>query len=192
MDPKTVIVIASSTGGPQIVRSIFKGLVAPDASIIIVQHMQKFACPHFALNLNKVTKMTVKIAEHGETLESGVAYVAPAGVHLSVKGLTISLVEGRRVNYVCPAADVTMHSMKNCNAAQKVGIVLSGLGEDGARGIEYMKKLNATTIAQAPETCVVGYMPDAAVATGCVDQVLDPEQIRNTIMTMCGAPAHAK
>ena len=146
--------------------------------------MQASACHHFALNLNKMTEMTVKIAEHGESLESEVVYVAPSGVHLVVNGLSISLVKGQSVNFVCPSADITMQSMQNCNISNQVGIVLSGLGEDGAKGLEHMKKNGATAIIQAPDTCVVDYMPFAAEKTGCVDHVLTPEQIRSGIMKL--------
>ncbi|MCK5565966.1 MAG: chemotaxis protein CheB [Planctomycetes bacterium] len=186
MRPKAIIAIASSTGGPQILRKIVNGLPVLDAAFIIVQHMQASACRHFALNLNKITEMEVKIAENGDSLQSGTVYIAPTGLHLAVNGLSIALFKGRKINFVCPAADFTMQSMQNCSVSKKVGIVLSGLGEDGAKGIEHMKKCGATTIVQDPDTCVVSCMSYATLDTGCVDYVLEPDQIRNAIIKLAG------
>ncbi len=190
MRPKAIVVIASSTGGPQILRKIATGLPVLNAAVLIVQHMQARACSHFALNLAKVTEMDVKVAEQGESFKRGTMYVAPAGVHLLVNGSVLSLVQGQKVNFVCPSADVTMKSLTRGSAGRSIGIVLSGLGEDGARGIEHMKQVGATTIVQAPGTCVVSCMPDAALETGCVDYVLRPEQIQKAIIRLCGHAVH--
>lgn len=186
MTPSTVIMIASSTGGPQVIRKVFKDMPALNSAIVIVQHMQASACEHFALNLNKQTDMNVKVAEHGESLERGGIYIAPGDCHLQLNGVMINLVAGEKVNYVCPSADVAMQSVTSSVAPKLAGIVFSGLGEDGAKGIEYMKKVGAVTIVQKPETCVVSCMSFAAIDTGCVDYILTPCQIREGIMKMSG------
>ena len=130
--------------------------------------------------------MRVVLAKDGMMIESGKAYFAPGGVHLKlVNNERIHLFEGERVNFVCPAADVAMMSLgPPREGGRLVGVVLTGLGKDGAAGISYIKRLGGWTIAQAPETAVVYGMPQHAIATGDVDFVLPPEEIANRIFRL--------
>ncbi len=190
-DPGTVIFIASSTGGTKVLRFLFQNLPRLNASIVIVQHMQKTVNEFFSSALGSLTDMTVRIAESGAGLEAGTAYVAPSDVHLVLKGSKIELVKGKRVNYVCPSADVTMQSLVPWPGLRVLGIVLTGIGHDGEHGIVHLKQNGATTIAQDPATCVVRYMPKNAIETGQVDHVIRPNQIREAIIRFAGTLPNA-
>ncbi len=185
-DPGTVIFIASSTGGTKVLRFLFQNLPRLNASIVIVQHMQRTVNEFLRGALDRLTEMTVRIAESGAGLESGTAYVAPSEVHLSFQGSRIELVDGKRVNYVCPSADVTMQSLVPWPGLRALGIVLTGIGHDGEQGIVHLKQSGATTIAQDPATCVVPYMPKNAIETGQVDHVMKPNQIREAMVRFAG------
>jgi two-component system chemotaxis response regulator CheB len=114
-------------------------------------------------------------------------YVAPSEVHLTVvQNRTIRLFSGEKVNFVCPAVDVTMESLTLELGTSLVGVVISGMGSDGARGTAHIKALGGTTIAQDEQTSSIFGMPKEAIATGCVDLVLDPPAIREALIGLVG------
>ena len=131
--------------------------------------------------------MEVKIAEHGETLRDGVVYIAPSELHLQLKrNKRIHLFSGEKVNFVCPAIDVTMNSLIPLENNHLIGVILTGMGHDGAQGLVHVKDIGGVTIAQDEQSCIIYGMPKAAYETGCVDLVLTPEQIRQRLIQSVG------
>lgn len=154
--------------------------------LLIVQHMQKGMTKLFAEGLNQECKLKVKEAEEGDVVQEGLALIAPGGFHMLVtKSGKIKLTTSPPVNYVRPSADVMMNSASKTYAAKNVGVILTGMGADGAKGIEAIKKKGGLTIAQDKKTCVVFGMPHAAIKTGCVDLVTPLESIPKEIMNAC-------
>jgi two-component system chemotaxis response regulator CheB len=181
-----VISIAASTGGPAAIAYILKHIPENTPPILVVQHMQKGMTKLFADGLNQECKLKVKEAEEGDVVQEGLALIAPGGFHMSVtKTGKINLATGPPVNYVRPSADVMMKSAAKTYASKNIGVVLTGMGADGAKGIEAIKKKGGLTIAQDKKTCVVFGMPAAAIKTGCIDFVMPLEGIPKEIMTAC-------
>jgi len=138
-------------------------------------------------HIQRGTKMQVKVAENREIIKDGIIYIAPSAVHLELKeNRQIHLFTGEKVNFVCPAIDVTMRSLVHLNADQIAGVILTGMGRDGAAGLLHIKNIDGLTIAQDEESSIVYGMPKAAYETGCVDLVLTPEQIRQRLIQSVG------
>jgi two-component system chemotaxis response regulator CheB len=181
-----IISIAASTGGPAAVAYILRNIPANTPPILVVQHMQKGMTKLFSEGLNQECTIQVKEAEEGDVVQEGLALIAPGGFHMMVtKEGEINLTTTPPVNYVRPSADVTMKSAANNYASKNIGVVLTGMGVDGAKGVEAIKNKGGVTIAQDKKTCVVFGMPDAAIKTGCVDFVTPLESIPKEIMAAC-------
>jgi two-component system chemotaxis response regulator CheB len=157
-----------------------------ESAVLIVQHMPKFINDSLVRTLGQHSRAPVRLARHNERTEEGVVYVAPSDVHCQLATNSIlKLVEGPRVNYVCPAIDVTMSSVSAPFPGQRlVGVLLTGMGKDGAQGLAHMKRLGALTIAQDRASCTVYGMPGEAVKLGCVDHELPPEGIARALTTV--------
>lgn len=182
-----IIVIGSSTGGPRTLETIFTDLPRLDAALLVVQHMPRFANPLLCKRLSKATDMEVKLAEEGERIMRGIAYLAPSEIHMDlVKNRKVRFFDGEKVNYVKPSIDVTMMSMRKVNEDRFIGVVLTGIGRDGADGISHIKKTEGTTIAQDQATSAIYGMPKKAAATGDVDFVLSPEEIKKKLIDLVG------
>jgi len=181
-----IISIAASTGGPAAVAYILKHIPENTPPILVVQHMQKGMTKLFAKGLNQECKLKVKEAEEGDVVQEDLALIAPGGFHMLVtKSGKINLTTSPPVNYVRPSADVMMKSAAKTYASKNIGVILTGMGADGAKGIEAIKNKGGVTIAQDKKTCVVFGMPDAAIKTGCVDFVTPLECIPKEIMNAC-------
>lgn len=181
-----IISIAASTGGPAAVAYILKHIPENTPPILVVQHMQKGMTKLFAEGLNQECKLKVKEAEEGDVVQEDLALIAPGGFHMLVtKSGKINLTTSPPVNYVRPSADVMMKSAAKTYASKNIGVILTGMGTDGAKGIEAIKNKGGVTIAQDKKTCVVFGMPDAAIKTGCVDFVTPLEGIPKEIMNAC-------
>jgi len=181
-----IISIAASTGGPAAIAYVLKHIPENTPPILVVQHMQKGMTKLFAEGLNQECKIKVKEAEDGDVIQENLALVAPGGFHMVVtKSGKINLTTSPLVNYVRPSADVMMKSAAKTYASKNIGVILTGMGTDGAKGIEAIKKNGGVTIAQDKKTCVVFGMPDAAIKTGCVDFVTSLECIPKEIMNVC-------
>jgi two-component system chemotaxis response regulator CheB len=179
---RTLVIVASSTGGPRTLQQLLGGLPPLDAAFVVVQHMPAYINDSLCHSLARATDMEVTIPADGEELREGTVYLARSEVHLELTGnRRVALHGGDKVNFVCPSADVTMKSVVADARLQMIGVVLTGMGKDGAAGIEHLKRLGATTIAQEASSCVVNGMPRAAVETGCVDLVLPPAEIGSTL-----------
>ncbi len=183
MSSKNICVIGASTGGPKVLRKIFKNFPKINASILLVQHMPKYINKNVKSKFNSLMDMEVKLAEDGDHLKHGVFYIAPSDVHMKIiNNDTIKLFDDEKINYVRPSADVTMKSIKNRDNHNLMGIVLTGMGEDGSEGIKHLKEKEAITIVQNEKTSSMFNMPEAAIKTGKVDHELGPEGIKDKII----------
>ena len=179
---ETLVVIGASTGGPQTVRRVISQLPVIDACIIIVQHMPIHVNQSITRSIARLTDMEAKIAEDGMRLQKGQILVAPSEVHLElVDNQIVRLVEGEKVNFVCPAIDVTINSIQDSPKIRVIGVILTGMGSDGATGISHIRSLGGVTIAQDEASSVIYGMPRAAVETDNVDFILPPELIGDKI-----------
>ncbi|NQV01948.1 MAG: chemotaxis protein CheB, partial [Bacteroidia bacterium] len=159
---RTIIVIGASTGGPQTLRKVVDRLPVLDACIIIVQHMPIHVNNSIRRSLSQLTDMEVYIGEDGMRLKNGTIVIAPSEVHLELdQNRTVKLIEGEKVNYVCPSVDVTMKSIQKSSEVNFIGVILTGMGSDGAEGISHVKQLGGMTIAQDEPTSVIYGMPRA-------------------------------
>ncbi|WP_292490293.1 CheB methylesterase domain-containing protein [Methanoculleus sp. 10] len=182
-DSRTIVVIGSSTGGPRTLETIFSRFPLVDATIIIVQHMPHYINSALCRRLREISRMEAKIGEDGERIEHGTIYVAPSDVHLNLVGnRVIHLFNDEKVQYVRPSIDVAMMSLERNGDDRFVGVILSGMGSDGAEGIRHIKAVGGVTLAQTIRTCAIHAMPRAAFETGRVDQMLPPEGIRERII----------
>jgi two-component system chemotaxis response regulator CheB len=191
--PPTVV-IGASTGGPNVLDGVVTGLPAAlNARVLVVQHMPPSFTGRLASHLDDVGGYDVAEARDGATVGAGEMLVAKGDYHMRVSGfaggagpngrrLQVSLDQDERIHSVRPAVDATMASVARREFAPLVGVVLTGMGEDGAAGIESMHAVGATTIAQNEETSPVFSMPRHAIETGCIDNVLAAEAIPAAIV----------
>jgi two-component system chemotaxis response regulator CheB len=178
-----IIFIAASTGGPPAITSVLRNLPGDIPPVLVVQHMPKGVTKLFAEGLNQECKFKVKEAQDGDMIQEGLCLIAPGGFHMAVtKEDKIVLSQAPPVNYVRPAADVTMFSLANVYGSKNVGVVLTGMGSDGARGVVAFKEKGGYTIAQDEKTSIVYGMPKMAFETGCVDVVAPLEKIPREIL----------
>lgn len=179
-----VIVIGTSTGGPRTLKSILKeipkGFSIP---ILIVQHLDPFFMKELSKSLNQVCDIEIKIPVNGEEILPGIAYLSPGGKHMKViqrnNKPCIKTFKGEPVNFCMPSVDVLFLSAAEVYKNQILGILLTGLGEDGAAGLEAIKKEGGKTIAESEQTCVVYGMPKAAVKRGAANIVVPNYEVKD-------------
>jgi len=183
-----IVMIGVSTGGPIALKRLFSNLPPLDAAFVIVLHIPPGMDYKIARSLDGVASMPAALAEDGEYLRSGRIYLAPGGFHLSLEGNNrVILQEGPRINFVQPSADVAMKSLLRPLQQRKiVGVILTGMGKDGAEGIRHIKSIGGHTFAQDQESSAIFGMPKAAVDTGMVDAVLSPEKICKKLVALLG------
>jgi len=173
---RAVVALAASTGGPPALEAVFAGLSAADESAyLVVQHLPEGFAASLARRLGRVTGITCMEATDGAPLESGVAYVAPHGRHLAVSGArrpVVRLEAGSPCHGLIPAADPLFASVAHVFGARSVGVVLTGMGADGAEGLAAMRRAGAHTIVQDEASSTVWGMPGAAVRAGAASAVL--------------------
>jgi two-component system chemotaxis response regulator CheB len=180
-----LVIIGSSTGGPKALPEVLSRLPANlPAAVLIVQHMPEGFTRSFAERLNWVSPLEVKEAEEGEEMKQGKVYLAQGNKHLILDGKRLRLDDGPKVNYVRPAIDVLMKSAAPIYGPRTIGVILTGMGSDGAEGMKCIKRNGGKTIAQSEETCVVYGMPKAVVESGAADRVVPLEEIAQTITVM--------
>lgn len=165
-----LIAVGASTGGTQAIEALLTRLPADSPPIVIVQHMPAGFTHAFAARLDTVCAMRVVEAAGEETVERGTAYIAPGDYHLTVhqQGLQLRtrLTQGPPVHYQRPAVDVLFGAVARLQGLPVVGVLLTGMGADGADGMVAMRRAGAVTIAEAEESCVVFGMPKEAIARG--------------------------
>jgi len=180
------VVIGSSTGGCQALESILTALPADSPGIAIVQHMPEKFTAMYAQRLNGICAVNVREAKDGDRLERGVVLIAPGGKHMQLRkggGQYFAVVvDGPPVNRHKPSVDVLFRSMAECTGGDVLAIMLTGMGDDGARGMKQLHDGGARTLAQDEASCVVFGMPKEAIKLGAVDQVLPLDRMAGAIL----------
>ena len=184
---ETVIAIGASTGGTEALRVLLEGFPADCPGIVIVQHMPEMFTKQFAQRLNSLCKVSVKEAENGDKVLRGHVLLSPGGKHMMLKRsgaiYHVEVVDGPLVNRHRPSVDVLFRSVARYAGKNVVGAILTGMGDDGARGMLEMKEAGAHTIAQDENSCVVFGMPKEAIKLGGADKVLPLSDISKYIMS---------
>jgi two-component system, chemotaxis family, protein-glutamate methylesterase/glutaminase len=190
LPPGTVLAIGASTGGTEAIATVLTRLPQSCPGIVITQHIPAQFSRAFANRLNGLCAMDVKEAEDGDTLRNGLALVAPGDFHMLLRHSRgryyVSVKTGPRVCYQRPSVDVLFSSVAEAAGAEAVGVLLTGMGNDGAQGLLRMRQGGARTIAQNEATCVVYGMPREAVALGAAAQVLPLAAIAEAMLTARG------
>jgi two-component system, chemotaxis family, protein-glutamate methylesterase/glutaminase len=180
------VVIGSSTGGTQAIEVVLSALASDAPGIAIVQHMPEKFTAMYAQRLDQVCAMTVREARDGDRLERGLVLIAPGGRHMQLRkagGQYFAVIaDGPPVNRHKPSVDVLFRSVADCAGSDAMAIMLTGMGDDGARGMKQMHDRGARTVAQNEETCVVFGMPMEAIKLGAVDDVLPLPQVAASIV----------
>lgn len=171
-----VIAIGTSTGGTQALEEVLTTLPRVSPGIVIVQHMPEKFTAAFAARLDGVCRIAVKEAENNDRVVPGRALIAPGGRHLLLKRsgaqYHVEVVDGPLVNRHRPSVDVLFRSVAKCAGANALGIIMTGMGDDGAAGLLEMRQAGAHTIAQDEASCVVFGMPKEAIKRGGVERTL--------------------
>ena len=179
------VVIGSSTGGTQAIEQILTGLAGDSPGIAIVQHMPEKFTAMYADRLNGLCAMRIREARDGDRLERGVVLIAPGGRHMQLRksgGQYFAVVvDGPPVNRHKPSVDVLFKSLAECTSGDALAIMLTGMGDDGARGMKLLHDLGVRTIAQDEASCVVFGMPKEAIKLGAVDQVMPLDHVAAAI-----------
>ena len=189
---KKIIAIGTSTGGPRALQSVIPLLPANlDASVIVVQHMPPGFTKSLADRMNSMSDLNVKEAENSDLLKPGWVYIAPGDYHLRVikdrSGYRINLGEDPPVTGHRPSVDAMMYSLADLGTENIIGVIMTGMGADGAKGLVNIKQMNkAHIIAQNEESCVVFGMPKSAIAEGVVDKVVTLNDISTEILKAMG------
>ncbi len=185
-----LIIIGASTGGTEAIKDVLVQLPPDCPGILITQHMPEAFTKSFAARLDSLSRISVKEAAHGERVLPGHAYVAPGHSHLLLKrsgaNYITELSQAPPVNRHRPAVDVLFRSAANYAGKNAVGIILTGMGKDGAAGMLEMKQAGAWNIAQDEKSCVVFGMPKEAIAHGGVDEILPLHEIPRRVMAHLG------
>ncbi len=177
----TVVAIGASTGGPPALANVLSGLAGLDASVLIVQHLHPDFVDGLVDWMARVSPLPVVLATHGQSLRRGCVHIAPGGRHLRLaSGLRLELSE-QPATIHRPSANQLFSSVARYGGAQAVGVLLTGMGDDGATGLAEMHRGRAHTIAQDEATCAVYGMPRAAERLGAVDQLLPLPAIADAI-----------
>ena len=180
------IVIGASTGGTEALRAVLSQLPENAPPVAIAQHMPAAFTGAFAKRLNSLSRMSVHEAKDGEVLVPGVAVVAPGGRHMELVatagGPRVRIFDGPTVSGHRPSVDVLFRSAAVAVGSRAIGILLTGIGQDGARGLLQLKETGAHTIAQSERSCVVFGMPAAAIRLGASCEVADVENIPAAIV----------
>jgi two-component system chemotaxis response regulator CheB len=183
-----LVLIATSTGGPRALQHVITKLPSSLAApVVVVQHMPPGFTKSLADRLDSLSDIRVKEAENGEVLQKGTVYIARGGYHLKLKkagtSTVISLDQTEPEGGHRPAANVTFRSAATIHDVEKVTVIMTGMGADGADGLIKLKETGAVkAIAESKETCVVYGMPKAAVATRLIDDVVPVDEIALTII----------
>ena len=192
-----IIGIGASTGGPKVLHQLVAALPGDlPCPLLVVQHMAPNFLEGFARWLDQAGDVRVKIAQAGESPSPGTVYVAPQGFHLRIdKRLNLDLdpspapADGAGFR---PAVDVLFHSLATMAGASAVGVLLSGMGTDGAAGLLAMREAGAWTLAQSSDSCIVDGMPAAARTLGAADDVVSPSGLPMALITAVGYVAADK
>ncbi|MCL7929263.1 protein-glutamate methylesterase/protein-glutamine glutaminase [Halomonas llamarensis] len=191
-----LIIIGASTGGTEAIRSVLEPLPANAPAILITQHMPGGFTRSFAERLDRLCRMTVKEVSDGERVLPGHAYIAPGDQHMELArsgaNYVARLNDGPPVNRHRPSVDVLFHSASKQAGKNAIGVILTGMGKDGAAGLLEMRQAGAETIAQNEETCVVFGMPREAIALGGATEVASLDDIPGRLMSLVASSGRAQ
>jgi two-component system chemotaxis response regulator CheB len=184
----TVIAVGASTGGTEAVRVFLGALPVDCPPVVIVQHMPEVFTRAFAQRLNRECGIEVQEASDGDRLRSGLALIAPGNRHMLVnrrgEELVVQILDGPLISRHRPSVDVLFRSVASSVGPKAVGIIMTGMGDDGAQGLYEMKEAGAATIAQDEASCIVFGMPKEAISRGAVDLVAPLEQIASAALNL--------
>jgi two-component system chemotaxis response regulator CheB len=188
-----LIVLGASTGGTEAIKAFLSQMPPDCPGILVVQHMPEPFTRPFVQRLDGLCRISVREAVHGERVRSGHAYVAPGHSHLllarSGASYVTELSQAPAVNRHRPSVDVLFRSAAACAGGDAIGVILTGMGKDGAAGMRAMKQAGATNYAQSEASCVVFGMPKEAIALGGVDAVVALEDMARHVLQACARNA---
>jgi two-component system chemotaxis response regulator CheB len=181
-----VIAIGASTGGVEAIESVQIGLPERMPPILVTQHIPPVFSKSFAGRLNQRCRLSVKEAEDGDEAKAGCVYVAPGNLHMMLQkapgGYRVAVKDGPRVCYQRPSVDVLMVSVAEAAGRLATGVLLTGMGSDGAQGMLALKKAGGHTIAQDERTCTVFGMPREAIRLGAAAEILPLDRIAPALL----------
>lgn len=181
-----ILALGTSTGGTQALEAILTTLPVGCPGLVIVQHMPERFTAAFAQRLNQLSQIEVKEAQSGDRVMPGRALIAPGGKHLLLKRngaqYQVDVVDGPLVSLHKPSVDVLFRSVAKFAGRNAVGVIMTGMGDDGANGLLEMRKAGAFTLAQSEESCVVFGMPKEAIKRGAARKVVDLSHIPNEML----------
>jgi len=181
-----LIVVGASTGGTEAIKDFLVALPPDCPGILIAQHMPEGFTTSFAKRLDTLSRLSVKEAEEGERVLPGHVYIAPGHSHLLLKrsgaNYVAQLSQSAPVNRHRPSVDVLFRSAAECAGANSLGVILTGMGRDGAQGMLEMHRVGAYTFAQDEESCVVFGMPREAIALNAVDEVVPMAEMATRVL----------
>ncbi|MCI8513061.1 MAG: chemotaxis response regulator protein-glutamate methylesterase [Lachnospiraceae bacterium] len=187
-----VLAIGASTGGTEAILAVMRQFPAKMPGIVITQHMPAGFTSMYAERLNRLCQMEVREAKHGDRLTPGLALLAPGGIQMRLvrmgSGYSVSCVGTDKVSGHCPSVDVLFDSVANVAKSKAIGVILTGMGADGAAGLLRMRKNGAYTIGQDQESCVVYGMPMEAYKIGAVCTQTSLEAIPSAVMARLSQP----
>ncbi len=187
-----VIAVAVSTGGVQTIEAVLKRLPRTAPGMVVVQHMPPNFTASLAARLRGVCDLDVLEAKDGDRVINGRVLIAPGGRHMRLKRsgaqYVVEVFDGPLVNHHRPNADVLMKSVAHCAGANAIGVVLTGMGDDGARGLKEMLQAGAQTAAQDEASCVVYGMPKEAARIGAAQHIVSLEDMPDWLMNAARAP----
>jgi len=184
--PRQLLVIGASTGGTEAIKNVLSRLPAALPGICIVQHIPPIFSKTFAERLNETCALDVREAAHGDEVRPGTALIAPGDYHMVVEWdvncYRVRLRQDPPIHFTRPAVDMLFNSAAQCAGRNALGVLLTGMGRDGAQGMQQLNSAGAINLAQNEATCVVYGMPRAAVELGVVDRVLPLDHMPHAIL----------
>lgn len=183
-----IIAIGASTGGTEALKTVLTGMPPNAPGTLVVQHMPANFTTSFAERLDELSAMTIKEAKDGDSLINGVALLAPGNYHMLLKrsgaNYYVQVKKGPLVHHQRPAVDVLFHSVADYAGSNAVGVILTGMGSDGAHGLLKMKEAGARTVVQDEKSCIVFGMPKEAIKLGAADKVVPLNSVSKTVLDM--------
>jgi two-component system chemotaxis response regulator CheB len=181
-----IVCIGASTGGTESLREVLTALPVTSPGIVIVQHMPELFTAAFARRLDSMSEIEIKEAQDGDAVLPGRALIAPGNRHMLLQRsgarYHVAVKDGPLVSRHRPSVDVLFRSAAQYAASNAVGIIMTGMGDDGAKGLLEMKKAGAYTIAQDEESCVVFGMPKEAIALGAAEKIIPLDRLAAEIL----------
>ena len=188
LNSSKIVAVGASTGGIEALEQVFSRLPNSIPPILLVVHLPIGFTRLYTARLTSTYRYNFKEAKKGDEVLGGQVLIAPAGKHMVVKSelgkLIVDCYDGEKVQYVIPSADVLFESVAKVAGSKAVGVILTGMGADGARGLKKMREHGASTIGQDRETCVVYGMPKVANEMGAVEHVVPIYQMAEKIINL--------